>query len=219
MDNLGAVSGSIVVPVTITPVNHAPIAKFHGPVATLENTNITINQISVTDPDGDPVSVWITELPAIGNLYQYDGTKITIVPTLITSPQFWVIYEPPTEVYGATFFTFYATNGVAVSENMTAGLAITQVNGAPVAIPDEVVVDENTLVNITLGALDPDTPCVNISGYATSLPDSSIGTLYDLETGLPILVPFMRANNIIINHFKCCNTINGCIYLKKVKKE
>lgn len=188
MDNLGAISGTALVPVAITPVNHAPIAEFHGPAGTLENTNVTINQISVVDPDYDPVFVYITALPDIGKLYQFDGTPITTAPTLISSPQFWVIYEPPTETFGATSFSFYATDGTANSTEIVATIAITYVNGAPIAVAGEVAADENTAINITLGAIDPDTPCENIAGYITALPDSSIGTLYDVEAGIPVSI-------------------------------
>ena len=184
VDNMGAASGSVVVPISIIPVNHPPTAQFSGPVTTLENQNVTITQISTSDPDGDVVSIWISSLPDIGHLYQYDGIPITAVPTRVTQSQSWIIYVPPTGQFGVTNFTFYADDGQGESNSqtstLTAILGITFVDGAPIAANDTITADENAdPLNITLTLIDSDTPYSNLSVYLTSLPDPTIGTLYD----------------------------------------
>jgi hypothetical protein len=186
VDNLGAQSGSVVVPISITPVNHPPSAQFSGPVTTLENQNITITQISTSDPDGDVVSVWINSLPDLGYLCQYDGTPITTVPTLVNQSQSWIIYVPPHGQFGVTNFTFYADDGQGEPNSQTATftavLGITRVDGAPIAVNSTITVDEGaSYLNVTLTVIDSDTPLSNLSVYLTSLPDPAIGTLYDLN--------------------------------------
>lgn len=62
-DLLNASSASVVVPITITPTNHAPTVDISGVITTLENTDVTITEISTSDPDGDIVSIWVCSSP------------------------------------------------------------------------------------------------------------------------------------------------------------
>eukprot|EP00026_Physarum_polycephalum_P000486 Phypoly_transcript_00487.p1 GENE.Phypoly_transcript_00487~~Phypoly_transcript_00487.p1 ORF type:complete len:1495 (+),score=338.32 Phypoly_transcript_00487:159-4487(+) len=184
VDNMGATSGSVVVPIAITPVNHPPTAQFSGPAVGLENQNLVITQISTADPDGDSVFVWVTVLPDFGNLTQYDGTPISTTPTRVTQDQSMLIYVPPHGQFGVANFTFQADDGLGLPNSLStpvvAVLGVTRVDGAPIAVNSTIVADEGSgTLNVTLTVVDSDTAAVNLSVYLTSLPDPAIGTLYD----------------------------------------
>lgn len=184
-DNLGANSGSVVVPITINPVNHPPTAAFNYPATTPENSNLTVTQISVADQDGDKVTVIITALPASGTLFQYDGTPITSVNTSVTDPNQWLIFMPPVNGYGIYTFSFYATDNQPLNSNsatIDANLNISFVNQPPGAVPGTVLAKENDpATTFTLTVTDVDTPLANVYVYLTSLPNLNIASLLDSQ--------------------------------------
>lgn len=196
-DNLGTVSGTAIGTVNIIPVNHAPTAEFHGPATGNEDTNITVNQIALADPDGDTVVVYITSVPESGLLTQFDGTPILAAspsaPVQVTEPHGWVVYVPARDQFGDPLasFTFYADDGQgeanSKTETVTALIKVDPVNDRPIAHNGITAADENSAdILITLNVTDVDSPVANLSIYLTALPDRSIGSLVDPITLEPI---------------------------------
>ena len=199
VDNLNTVSGTVLGEIGINPVNHPPTAAFLGPAVGLEDTNLTINEITVSDPDGDVVKVYLTSVPSIGLLTQYDGTPINAASStshvLITDSHSWLVYVPAADKNGDPLasFTFYADDGQgkpnSKTDTINAIISVTPVNDPPVAIAGVTSALENAPpITITLSVSDVDSDISNISVYLTSLPDPTIGTLYDLTTGQAVQI-------------------------------
>lgn len=195
-DNLGVTSGTVNAAITIRPVNHPPSAVFHGPATGLEDTNITINQIALSDPDGDTVYVYVTSVPTSGILTQYDGTPITSAspssPVLVTEPHGWLIYVPAPDQFGDPIanFSFYADDhhgNNSLTATIYANITVSPVNDAPVAVNGLTSAKENAAdILITLNVTDVDNNIADVSIYVTTLPDRSIGVLVDPNTLNPI---------------------------------
>jgi hypothetical protein len=206
VDLLGVASASITVPITINPTNHPPTASYSGDTITQENVNVTITQISASDPDaGDTVQVIITVLPSSGLLMQYDGTPITETQTAVTNPSYWLSYAPAIDGYGTPYdsFSFYATDGSLNSTTMIGTIDVSHVNQPPVAIPGTTQALENDPpVTLTLNVSDVDTPLSSVSIYLTTLPDNSIGTLY--SGGSPVtlnqLIPSRQLTLVLVQY-------------------
>lgn len=180
VDLLDAVSLTATVTINIIPVDHAPTASFPAQVSTPENEQLDITQISTADIDaGDDVIVKIAALPDKGYLTQANGDKIDIAPTVITDPNYKLIYIPPHNVYGSTSFIFYADDQQGkYSANITANIEVTHVNQPPEAVSDSSSVTENSNGNdFYISVTDIDTPNENLAAIITSLPDSSYGVL------------------------------------------
>lgn len=216
-DNIGTRSGTANAEITIIPVNHPPTAIFHGPASGIEDNNVTINQISFSDPDGDTVSIYVTAIPPAskGTLTQYDGTPITSVatPVLVTDPRGWLVFVPAPDQNGDPIasFSFYASDGLGgVTSTISGAISVAAVNDPPVALSDVTTADENApAISITPKVSDVDTDLVNVSVYLASLPDRAIGTIVNATTLQPIdllakipdprqvlfqLVPFAHGN-------------------------
>jgi len=113
--NDGLVDSNIAtVSVTVTHVNHAPVANGQA-VSTLEDVAKAI-ALSATDVDADPLSFSIVAGPAHGAL---SGAA----PNLT--------YTPAANYNGTDTFTFKANDGMVDSNIATVTLTITAVNDAP----------------------------------------------------------------------------------------
>ena len=144
-DAEGAATGYTIVgtgavaPVTVTAVNHAPVAS-NKSVSTPQNTAVGVT-LSATDADGDPLSYTVVSAPGHGTL---SGSA----PALT--------YTPAAGYTGPDSFTFKANDGTVDSNTATVSVTVTAVNHAPVASNKSVSTPQNTAVGVTLSATDAD---------------------------------------------------------------
>jgi len=127
------------VSITVTPVNHAPVADAQS-VTTGEDTSLGIT-LTGSDPDGNTLTYSMVALPAHGTL---SGTA----PNLT--------YTPAANYNGADSFTFKVNDGLADSAPATVSITVNPVNDAPVANPQPVTTQQDTPVAIALTGSDVD---------------------------------------------------------------
>ena len=127
------------VSITITPLNHAPVANSQS-LTTLKNlsTNLTL---TATDADGDALTYAIVTAPAHGSL--------TGSPPTVT-------YVPVSNYVGSDSFTFKANDGQTNSAPATVSITVTPLNHAPVANNQSLTTPKNVSTNLTLTATDVD---------------------------------------------------------------
>ena len=139
------------VTVTVNPVNDAPIAVDDS--ATLsEDTSATINVLSNdTDADtsaannhpvADTLTVTVQSGPAHGSVAVNGDKTIT--------------YTPTANWNGQDTFTYTVTDTALANSTATVRLTVNQVNDAPVAGADPVMIDEDTTILIDVLANDQD---------------------------------------------------------------
>ncbi len=127
------------VSITITHVNHPPVANAQT-LTTTEDTPLVIT-LSASDVDGDPLSYSLVTPPAHGSL---SGSA----PNLN--------YSPDLHYFGPDSFTFKANDGTADSNVATVSITVTHVDHPPVANAQTVTTTEDTPLPITLSASDVD---------------------------------------------------------------
>lgn len=196
-DTLGSSSPDRIVPITITPVNHAPSVSFTGSnLNVLQNANLTINQISASDPDSDRVIIYLSALPvpSLGRLYQMDGTPITVPNTPITDSQRRFVYVPAGADLASqtTSFSFYGSDNQGASNSntsvITVPISITHINIPPNAYSSSLTLPygSSSPQQLAINVTDLDTPSGQLNIVILSIPSSSIGTL--TSAGSPVTV-------------------------------
>lgn len=127
------------VSITVININDAPIANPQS-VSVLEDGYIAIT-LTATDPEGDPLTYAVLSGPSNGVL---TGTA----PNLI--------YTPTPNYFGSDSFTFIANDGYLNSNIATVSITVINVNDAPTADAQSVVVDQDGYLAITLTGSDPE---------------------------------------------------------------
>ena len=134
-------SAPATISLTITDVaepNNAPIATAQS-VSMSEDTTKSII-LSGMDADGDTLTYSVTTAPSHG-----------IFAT--------GVYTPTANYFGSDSFSFTANDGSLTSAPVTVSITITDVaepNNTPVAIPQNITMDEDTTKTITLSGTDVD---------------------------------------------------------------
>ncbi|NOT63534.1 MAG: tandem-95 repeat protein, partial [Acidobacteria bacterium] len=138
--NDGTVDSNVAnVAITIRPVNDAPLAR-NKTYTTTEDTVVGA-LLDAVDAEGDAMTYTIVTQPTKGTL---SGTA----PVLI--------YTPNANFNGTDTFTYSASDGKLTGNVGTITLVVTPVNDAPVAQGQTVATNEDTPLNLTLGATDVD---------------------------------------------------------------
>ena len=151
--NDGTVDSSpATVSITVTPVNDAPVANMQA-VETNENSPLSI-LLSASDIDGDSLDYVISTTPAHGTL---SGTA----PNLTYTPN--IYYSGPDA------FTFYVTDGQAISNTASVTIVVRDLNFLPIVYSQSLSTNENTPLSITLIGMDPDGDA--ISFFTKVLPE------------------------------------------------
>lgn len=139
VDENMAFSNPATISITITPLNDAPIASPQM-VTTLEEVAIALI-LEAADPDGDVLSYSIVTQPQHGTL---SGT----------APN--VMYEPAPDYFGEDSFTFIANDGTTDSAPATITITVEAVGDAPRAFDLQLTTPEDTPLDLTVSAADPD---------------------------------------------------------------
>ena len=118
----------------------SPVPRFAPVLA----TNSGPAQITVTlqgsDPDNDPITAHLTQLPAFGSLFQTaDGVTpaaaITTVSTAVTSPSRQVIYRRLPGYTGIDELQYFVNDGQTNSETATVSLDVVAPSGEAQCMP------------------------------------------------------------------------------------
>jgi gliding motility-associated-like protein len=181
----GTVTVEGTVEIIVVPINDAPI---------VDNNNITVNEggngglglTPPTDPDGNPLTITVTELPNVGTITLADGTPVTIGMTLTPEQLEGLIYTAPDNYNGTSEvgdFGYSVSDGT-ITVNGTVGITVNPDNDAPVVDSNNITVNEGG--NDGLGL----TPPTDIDGNpltitVTTLP--TIGTI-TLANGTPVTI-------------------------------
>ncbi|ETR68548.1 MAG: hypothetical protein OMM_04502 [Candidatus Magnetoglobus multicellularis str. Araruama] len=138
-DHNNALSNTALVSLYITPVNTPPIA-YSKDVVVDEDKHIFIKCIA-TDPDNDPLTYHLVNLPAHGEINQLTDT---------------VLYTPDLNYNGPDGFTYKVSDGLQDSNTASIMITVYPVDDPPQAISQQVVTTENMPVDITLTGFSPD---------------------------------------------------------------
>ena len=118
----------------------SPVPRFAPVLA----TNSGPAQITVTlqgsDPDNDPITAYLTQLPAFGSLFQTAdgvslGAAITTVPAAVTSPSRHVIYRRLPGYTGIDDLQYLVSDGQTNSETATVSLDVVAPSGEAQCTP------------------------------------------------------------------------------------
>ncbi len=141
--NGSALTDTDTVDITVTAVEHAPVAT---PDSYTTDENVPINDGQVlsndTDPDGDPLTAVLVSGPTNGLL------------TLHADGSF--IYTPNLYFHGNDSFTYKANDGTLDSNVVTVSFLVRHVNQPPVGVDDFYTTPENQTLSGNVVANDQD---------------------------------------------------------------
>lgn len=208
-------SSTATVTILVTPVNDLPVATDDTATVTEDSDGtLPANQIKVlindTDADGnttlsiDPASIL---LPANLPLH---GT-ITIVGT---GNGAYIKYVPNANYNGSDSFKYSAVDGAGGSSTATVNVTVTPNNDAPVASPDEYVVDEDSIssnpansFDVLVNDTDVDVPTQVLSITNLSTIPASQGTV----TIVPSTGPGINPKVVFVPSLNYNNTPTTCV--------
>lgn len=119
--------------------NHTPIAN--SLTQTFNEDTVAKITLTATDADNDKLTYKLATMPTNGT--------VALVGNITT-------YTPKANFNGQDSFTFKANDGKADSAAATVSLTVNPVNDVPVASPQTIKLNEDTITNIPLPATDVD---------------------------------------------------------------
>ncbi len=158
-----ASSAPAVVEITVTRLNHPPVAEDQS-VSTSEDVALPVT-LTGSDLDGDPLTFEVVTAPVHGSL---SGTA----PDLT--------YTPDPDFNGSDSFTFKINDGLSDSNLATVSLTIIPVNDAPVANDQTASLAEDTSAAVTLSGSDVDGDNLAYTVVVSPLHGTLTGTAPDL---------------------------------------
>ncbi len=154
------------------------VSEYSAPVLSVTQSEYSVNEgevltfdVSATDADGDAVT-----LSAAPQLTNAEFASVTAV-----DPSAAYLFSPGYDQAGTYTVTFTATDAAGLMDERTVTITVADVNRAPTANALEVAVAEDTPVDITLTASDPDLDALTFT--VTSQPENGAlsGTVPDLS--------------------------------------
>jgi uncharacterized repeat protein (TIGR01451 family) len=141
------------VSITVTPVNDAPLA-FSQSVTNLEDTALPII-LTGSDVDGPVTNFVVGTLPLHGTL-SGSGANLT--------------YTPTNNYFGPDSFTFTVNDGSLTSSVATVSITVLPVNDPPVAVNDNIMINEDTTnsIPVLVNDSDPDGNPLTIVSVAST---------------------------------------------------
>jgi VCBS repeat-containing protein len=131
-------SQTVVVTITVAPVNDSPVA-IRDSYTTTEDIALVIEAPGLLDNDSD-----------------IDGDQLTAVlgqgvahGQLVVSPDGGFVYTPTANFYGQDSFTYQAMDGVLLSDPVTVTLTISSVNDIPVGATDQYSTTEDVVLSVS----------------------------------------------------------------------
>ena len=130
-------SSSVTVTLTVTPVNHAPVATANS-YSLNQDTVLNVAAPGVlgndSDPDGNTITAQLVSSPSHGTLVLNSNGSFT--------------YTPASGYTGSDSFSYRASDGSLTSSSATVTLTVTPVNHAPVATADSYSLNQDTVLNV-----------------------------------------------------------------------
>ncbi|MFP4089544.1 MAG: tandem-95 repeat protein, partial [Cyclobacteriaceae bacterium] len=158
--------------VTVNPVNDAPVASDLAD-GTAEETALLVS-LPASDVDKDSLTYSIVQAPANGSLSSLSDAEVT--------------YTPNPDFTGTDTFTFRVADPSGAADTAQVTINVTSENDAPAVSGSEVTTQEDTAVEITLNASDPDGDTLTFS-IGTS-PDN--GSLSEIVNGKLTYTPALN---------------------------
>ncbi|MBS0440719.1 MAG: tandem-95 repeat protein, partial [Proteobacteria bacterium] len=170
--------------INVTPVNDAPVASSSTITVAEESANTPLGLAAPTDVDGNPLTITVTGLPAVGTVTLADGTPVTNGQVLTAAQLAGLQFDAPADQLTATTTSFsYSVSDGTVTVNAGTTINVTPVNDAPIASSSTITVAEES-VNTPLGLAAPTDIDGNVLTITvTSLP--AVGTV-TLADGTPV---------------------------------
>jgi len=144
------------VTLTVNPQNDAPVAT--SATMSLHEDSSVVIPLDATDVENDSMTYTLVAAPQHGTAV-LDTNSVT--------------YTPAPDYHGSDSFTFKANDGTADSNVATVTLTVTPVNDAPAATAQNLAVDEDNPLSVTLSGNDADGDSLT---YTVSTPPAH-GTL------------------------------------------
>ncbi len=163
----GGLCDSVLVPITVTPVNDAPVAV-DDPVSTDEDTPVVVDvQDNDSDEDGNPLTTSIIGTSTQG-----------VTPTVVNGDS--ISYTPPMNFVGKDTLTYRVcdTGSPTLCDTALVVITVNSVNDTPTIIQPPIVLPEDSMLTFCPTVSDPDTGdtlTVSICG----MPDEGIASSND----------------------------------------
>ncbi len=163
----GGLCDSVLVPITVTPVNDAPVAV-DDPVSTDEDTPVVVDvQDNDSDEDGNPLTTSIIGTSTQG-----------VTPTVVNGDS--ISYTPPMNFVGKDTLTYRVcdTGSPALCDTALVVITVNSVNDTPTIIQPPIVLPEDSMLTFCPTVSDPDTGdtlTVSICG----MPDEGLASSND----------------------------------------
>lgn len=161
------------------PINNPPAPYADTIVAEEEGGQYPLD-ITLSDPDGDPISVTITGLPTVGTITKANGTAIKAGDVLTQTEVSGLIFTAPEDVLSliADSFEFSISDGTDTSPGKIK-ITVLPINDAPLVVSSTITVAEES-TNTPLGLTAPtDVDGDDLTITVTGLPTMGNVTLAD----------------------------------------
>lgn len=155
------------VEIWVNNVDRAPVVSAPSIVASRDSSTLTV-EVSVTDPDGDPIGDLIADLSQLPPGAAFDVNEDHTAGTLTWTPELGGPGDFPVE--------FIATNGAA--DTAATLLTISRLEHPPmIVVPSSLETSEGEDVDLAVFAFDPDgDPFVSFSADLSAFPPGSGAT-------------------------------------------
>lgn len=182
-DVLLARAVSVSASISITNVNHPPVALWLAACVGNEDSAITISQMGAydQDPDDTVFTYYVDVAPSVGSLTQPNGSSCASFPCLVDTASNTMIFTPAPDGNGNPYanISFFAvdSHGNRSVASVIGTITVTPVNDPPVAYPSTAYGLENSNITVSLNITDIDTLASGLSVIILSLPPSFLGYL------------------------------------------
>jgi VCBS repeat-containing protein len=170
--------------VTITNYNYAPSALNQSDIIAYEQIELNIS-LSASDLEEDNLTYIIASLPSNGTLTDPNNNDVIISNENSILLGSTITYNSSSDTATDDSFSFKVNDGELDSNIATIGISITPINDAPTLSDISASTNEDTNLNLTFNAIDPDSNNITYSIVS----ESSNGTVTisgDTATYIPL---------------------------------
>lgn len=147
-------TNAVPVRLNVSAINDPPVMTSQS-ITIVEDQPLSLDFLSATDADGDPVTIRILTGPQHGQVLNWPTSGV---------------YDPSRDYAGTDSITFVANDGTVDSDPATLTITIQNINDPPLPDTAEFTTLEDTPVSVTLTAYDPDNDPLSfaLTGTASS---------------------------------------------------